>query len=215
MVIIQCLKGFTVFVSQYYTSKKMLIRHDLEIDDCRTTCLSINKCNGFNYDWRSKNCTLLFDSSFGPSNIKTFTNNKNIAFYMKSQDQCNGLYYFMESNYSMFFIIIIIIISCCCYLVCKKVKGNTRMRRTMSRMSLIDNSVPPPYEERITETIAPTSPNTPNASSSPTSPISPTSPTSTLSLLLSNDTENESVPEYTFTIQNDDNEVINDDSSLV
>ena len=155
MVIIECLKGFTVFISQYYKSNKMIIHHDLSVDDCRTTCISMNKCNGFNYDWHSKNCTLLFDNFFIPSNIKTLSSHRNIAFYMKSLDECNGFYHFIISNYGMLFILIIVILPCWCYIVCKKVKNDSHIRQTMTRVSQIDNSVPPPYEERESEIIVP------------------------------------------------------------
>lgn len=192
MVIIQCLKGFTVFIGQYYKSNKMIIHHDLSVDDCRTTCYSMNKCNGFNYDWHSQNCTLLFDNSFIPSNIKIIPSHKNIAFYMKSLDECNGFYHFIISNYGMLFIVIIVILPCWCYIVSRKVKNDSHIRRTMSRMSLIDNSIPPPYEERENE-----------------SDIIVPFTTATTSLLgtseLDNDgdweNERDPVPEYTLSIQ--------------
>jgi len=159
MVAIQCLTGFTIFFEQYYNSINYITYNNLDGNDCKRKCLSISRCNGFNYNWNTKKCLLILDTSFFPHGIEKSNDNGN-SFYMKSVDTCDKIYnHFSDTNYILLVMFVIFIFGLIPFWILKlykKIKRQNRIQRSMSGIPLLENRVPPPYEERessVSETI--------------------------------------------------------------
>ena len=145
-----CLTNFTTFNNQYYYSPNKTSYLDISLSDCSNLCLNLNAtCKSFNYNIEYNKCDIIENIYY---NINNFTYNYNNIFYMKSYNYCFNSY-----DYPFYLIITIFICVfiplCCISMYCKNRNSRRYLERSQSETALVEESIPPPYNETDTNTL--------------------------------------------------------------